>query len=356
MSFWRSLGPAVPRPAAPETLRAALGVALGLFLVGLGLAWAHPQMSQVLLIAPFGASAYLILAVPSSPLAQPWAVVVGNTVSALAALLILLLPIPGLAQAALAVALSVLLMALVRAQHPPGGAVALITVLLALAGHPAGWGWLANPVALGSALLVAFGMIWAALTGRSYPFRAPAAPPATHGTSDAAPLRRLAPSPQALAASLAQLRLAANIGVEDLARLIDRAESLSPDLAGGALPARAIMSRDVVAVSPETPLPDLAALFHAHGFKSLPVLDRHGHYLGLVRLQSLAGISNPQLTAADLTSPARGLPPEASTQDLIDLLADGRQEAVPILDGDRLEGLITRSDLIAALLHDLGLR
>jgi len=34
---------------------------------------------------------------------------------------------------------------------------------------------------------------------------------------------------------------------------------------------------------------------------------------------------------------------------LIDLLAAGAQQAVPVLDGERLIGLVTRADLIAAL-------
>ena len=41
------------------------------------------------LIAPFGASAVLVYAVPNSPLAQPWSVVMGNTLSALVALAVI---------------------------------------------------------------------------------------------------------------------------------------------------------------------------------------------------------------------------------------------------------------------------
>ena len=55
------------------------------------------------------------------------------------------------------------------------------------------------------------------------------------------------------------------------------------------------------------------------------------------------------ITAADLAAPVTTLPPTATAAELMDLLADGRQQAVPILDGDRLAGLVTRSDLIALL-------
>lgn len=357
MTVWRALGPAVPRPGAPETLKAAIGAGFGLILADLALKLVQPGLPGLALIAPFGASAFLIYVVPSSPLAQPWSVVVGNTVSALAAMICLALPLPELVQAAGAVTLAVGLMALLRAQHPPGGAVALVTALGALAsGHPPGPEWLVLPVAAGSLVLAGFGVVWAWATGRVYPFRTPAPPPATHGTADAAPLRRLTPTPQALERALTQLRLAANIGVEDLARVIDRAEVASPDLLPGAMQAHTVMSQDVVSVALDTALPELAALFRDHGFKSLPVLDRQGHFLGLVPQVALAGRADPAVTAADLAIPVATLPPDAPLEALITTQSDGGQEAVPILDHGHLAGIVTRSDLIAALLHELGLR
>ncbi|WP_446741099.1 HPP family protein [Sphingomonas sp. H160509] len=38
--------------------------------------------TAILLVAPMGASAVLIFAVPASPLAQPWSVIGGNVISA----------------------------------------------------------------------------------------------------------------------------------------------------------------------------------------------------------------------------------------------------------------------------------
>ncbi len=54
-------------------------------------------------------------------------------------------------------------------------------------------------------------------------------------------------------------------------------------------------------------------------------------------------------TAAGLAAPVETATPETTAATLMDLLSDGHQQAVPILDGDRLAGLVTRSDLIALL-------
>ncbi len=60
---------------------ALIGIALTGFLCGLA-AGKAPHL--LLLVPPMGASAVLVFAVPSSPMAQPWPVIGGNTISALA--------------------------------------------------------------------------------------------------------------------------------------------------------------------------------------------------------------------------------------------------------------------------------
>lgn len=351
MSVWRALGPAVPHPKWTEALRAAAGAGIGLALAACVLWALAPQAgtltSHPLIIAPFGASAFLIFAVPNSPLAQPWAVVVGNTLSALAALFALQFGLPALANAPLAVTLAILVMGAARAMHPPGGAVALFTALTA----PADWSFAASPVLAGSAVLVIFGMVWAHSTGRSYPFRQPA--PSPHGTTDQTPARRHLPPPGALADLLSRLRLEANIGVEDLTRLITAAEAEAATRPLAGLTARHLMSRDLVTVAPTASLPELAAAFHHHHFKTLPMVDT-GHYQGLVSEEALVGVSDPALMAADLAHPAPATGPETPAAELVQRLADGKEQALPIVENGQLVGLVTRSDLIALLARPLS--
>ncbi|MDZ4309021.1 MAG: HPP family protein [Cypionkella sp.] len=346
------LGPSMPAPAPTEALRAATGAALGLALTAAMLWLISPSadlMAHPALIAPFGASAFLIYAVPNSPMAQPWAVVLGNAASALAAILILQAGLPVLPTAALAVMLAVLAMANLRAMHPPGGAVALATVLSAQPESLPDLHYLMLPVASGSLALVALGIAWNHATGRRYPYRVTSEPP-QHGTTDPAPDRRFIPSPDVLAASLTRLRLGSNLGVEDLARLIETAETEANARNLGPATAAHMMSRDLIQVTPDTPLPDLAESFRSHRFKTLPVRNTDGSFGGLVSQSALVGRADPSLTAQMLIDTAlRSATPDTPLSELIALLADGGQQAIPILEGPALVGLITRSDMIALL-------
>src|SRR5690606_16230088 len=86
----RALWPAPLTIDAREKWRACIGAGLGILVAALGATWFtatdHGTGQHALalaLVAPLGASAVLVFAVPASPLAQPWAVMAGNTVSAM---------------------------------------------------------------------------------------------------------------------------------------------------------------------------------------------------------------------------------------------------------------------------------
>ncbi|NLI27889.1 MAG: hypothetical protein GX413_11000, partial [Acetobacter sp.] len=127
-------------------------------------------------VAPIGASAVLLFAVPASPLAQPWSIIGGNTLSAAVGVLVSILMPNVMIAAGMAVGLAIAVMIVTRSLHPPGGAAALTAILV----HPSSAGWPAAllfpflPVALNSSILVAVGLLFHKVTGRNYPHRAPA--------------------------------------------------------------------------------------------------------------------------------------------------------------------------------------
>src|ERR1700716_509184 len=138
-----------------ERMRACAGALFGLVLAGLCSFLMQGQTPDaVWLIAPMGASAVLLFAVPASPLAQPWAIMGGNVVAAniggTCAKLIEAAWLP----AAIAGSLAIAAMFALRCLHPPSGAVALTAVLGGPAVHALGYGFVIFPVALNSLLLL----------------------------------------------------------------------------------------------------------------------------------------------------------------------------------------------------------
>lgn len=126
-------------------------------------------------LGSFGATAVLVYAAPAAPLAQPRNVVLGHALSAavgVAARVALAgAPLPGArpAGAALAVALSVSLMAAFGVTHPPGGATALIAAVGGADVEALGAAFIAD-AALGGALLVLVALVGNnVLTWRRYP-------------------------------------------------------------------------------------------------------------------------------------------------------------------------------------------
>jgi CBS domain-containing membrane protein len=151
-----------------ERLRSSAGALVGLMLV-FTLAKLLGELAGIdeWLMASLGASALLIFALPASPMAQPWAVIAGNTLSALVGITAyILIPEPLLAMP-IAASLSILGMFSLRCLHPPAAAVALIAVL----GHVTHYRYAFFPVMVDSVLLIIVGAIYSNATGKAYPNR-----------------------------------------------------------------------------------------------------------------------------------------------------------------------------------------
>jgi CBS domain-containing membrane protein len=126
-----------------DRIFAALGALAGVGLATLCCWLALGGPPELTIVAPIGASAVLVFAVPASPL------VGGNAVSALVGLAVgQALGDPFLA-AGIATALAIGAMSLARCLHPPGGAIALGS---AIAGYQGGVGAFehATPIVLTS--------------------------------------------------------------------------------------------------------------------------------------------------------------------------------------------------------------
>lgn len=118
-------------------------------------------------MASLGASALLVFALPGIPMAQPWAVIAGNTLSAFVGIAAAILIDQPLLAMPIAASLSIMGMFALRCLHPPAAAAALIAIL----GHVTSYRYALFPVMIDSVLLVLAGAIYSNLTGKPYPNR-----------------------------------------------------------------------------------------------------------------------------------------------------------------------------------------
>ncbi|MFC4655803.1 MULTISPECIES: HPP family protein [Rheinheimera] len=107
------------------------------------------QWQHILLMAPFGATAVILFALPDSPLARPLNVIGGHFLATLVALVLLHQFGQSTLVTALAVGISIGLMVLLHITHPPAGATALLVMLTT-----PDWWFLLNPVLTGSTVMV----------------------------------------------------------------------------------------------------------------------------------------------------------------------------------------------------------
>ena len=367
-ALWQRLGPVASRASWKELIRSCIGAGLGLALAGMLVGMVDHFLPHALfLFAPLGATAVLVFAVPSSPLAQPWNCVVGNTVPALYSLL-LLWAFPTLSQtsmAALAVGGAIAIMLALRALHPPGGAVALLTVLSAEQLLPMGW-YLLVPMAALSAVLVAVGVLYHRACGRPYLHQ-------PHQVAKAQrPATRLALSEQDLEQLLQRFDQSNNLSPEDLGVMLAAAEEDAIKRRMSAVSCGEVMSAKLVSVSPQTPLEEIAELFHRHLVKCLPVVDAQGELIGRVlradlfdwlwqghrarqqqnlwqRLRSKP--AKEQSVAQDLMrAPEMSVQEATPLGDLLQELASHTVQFIAVLRGKTLVGVITRSDVLRTLL------
>lgn len=360
--------------SAREQARSVLGALLGLACVGLTGLWAADAGGYALwMVAPMGASAVLTFALPASPLAQPWPLFGGNVVSALIGIACGHLIGAPLAAASIALAAAICAMFLLRCLHPPGGAAAVMGAMGA-AGQQLGLDFVLMPVALNSAVLVLAAVGYNRLCGRRYPL-APAVPANPHRTADPLPAARAGVNEQDLDNALRQRDTLLDISREDLQELVMRSEMQAYQRHFGHTDCAEIMSRDVVTVEFGTSLQEAWRLLRDHRIKALPVINRFRRVIGIVTehdflkhadLDRLDGFSDrlrrllratpgahsdkPEVVGQIMTPDVYSASADQPIASLVPLFSDSGLHHLPVIDGnERLVGIVTQSDLVAAL-------
>ncbi len=334
------------RYTAPELARGAIGALLGIAIAG-ATARLVPGGPELLpfLVAPMGASAVLLFAVPASPLAQPWPVLGGNVISTVIGLTAHWLIDDVLVAAAVGVGAAIGVMMLLRCLHPPGGACALLAATATPVIDDQGLAFALLPVAVNTVALLAVAVAVNNVTGRRYPHRAPAAPAPT-GSAEQFGIS----TPDIESAMKRLERL--DVMPADVVALIRDAEKHALDRRLGSIPVSRIMHTDVAVLQPFESIFRARAVIVQRRVKTLPVVDQDDRVIGvvsiidlftrdLVELETVDSIMNRDVTTILDSTPVA---------DLVPLMTQEGYKNLPVVDaGDRLVGMITRGDLIAVL-------
>jgi CBS domain-containing membrane protein len=359
--------PDAPHTRPREWLRAGLGAGLGFLFSTWLCSQLFGQPLAVHFAGPLAASAVLLFAVSSGALAQPWSIIGSYLCATLVGLVLGQLYGHNLSIAALALGLSLLLMCPLRCLHPPGGAIAFCVVFVPLGPaapilHPALTVMTAALTLLGCALL------YNNLSGMRYPRQSTAAVATEpHHTSDPLPGERVGIRATDLDQALDELGTFVDVTREDLALIVKSTERYALRRSMGDTRAGQVMSRDLVCASPTTSIKQGLYLLRHHHLKALPILDRERQLVGIVSLSDLIAPQHrrtahhfglfarrPRPRLGDLmSSPVRCTDVDTHVVDLISLLSDRGLHCLPVLEDGKLVGVITQTDLIAALQRDL---
>jgi len=129
--------------------------------------------------------------------------------------------------------------------------------------------------------------------------------------------------------------------------------------------ARDVMTSPVIVVRPGTPAREAAALLCAHGFAGVPVVDAERRLIGMATEADLVrgrippegwvvdDLADPPVDAVMTPEPvASG--PDDDLADVVALMLDTGTPSVPVVDGGRLVGIVTRRDVLRAVArHEL---
>lgn len=128
--------------------------------------------------------------------------------------------------------------------------------------------------------------------------------------------------------------------------------------------AKDIMTTPAVCVRPSTPIAEVAAILSQRGFCAVPVVEEGDRLVGLVTETDLIrerfGLHpqsptsgrdrQPKTVAAQvMTSPVEFVRPEATLSALAKCMISGRRRSMPVVDGIRVVGMVTRRDVVETM-------
>lgn len=131
------------------------------------------------------------------------------------------------------------------------------------------------------------------------------------------------------------------------------------------------MTTNPFTISPEQTIPDAQEIMMKHGIRRLPVV-KNGKLVGVVTKEDIERYSPSKATSLSMgeityllsktkikqimTKDPIVISPNALLEEAATLMRDQRVGFLPVVDGDKLVGIITESDIFDAFIELLGFR
>ncbi len=147
------------------------------------------------------------------------------------------------------------------------------------------------------------------------------------------------------------------------------------------LTAKDIMTQDIISVQKETSVAELAKLLTSHNISGAPVLDDEGKVVAVVTesdlidqskklhiptvitiLDSVFYLENPDKMEAEMkkiaaskvgeicSGSAKIVSPDTGLDEIATIMAEGNIHTIPVLDEEKLVGIIGKKDIIKTLI------
>lgn len=326
------------------------------------------------LIASMGASAVILFAVPSSPMAKPWSVIGGHIVSAVTGVFCYQ-AIGDLVWAApVTIAAVITLMLYLRCLHPPGGATALVAVTGGAGVHELGYQFVLTPVAINALIIIAIGVLFRQMLAQ---LQSQKRTMDEDEWWDTVPSKRTGlsvPFTQSdLDTAMQHLDTYVDVTKTDLLRIYSLAALHAMSRNMEESHCREIMKTDVIKAEYSTELGQVWAMFKENNIRCVPVIDRVNHLIGIVtvsdfvthaasmgegdektRLKRLVkrtegmNSNKPEVAGQIMSTPVHTLGPNDVLSAAIEVLKHWGIHHLPIVDEkNKLLGMVSHTDLPA---------